>query len=190
MWQIESRTSRSARERTTSSSSTASTHSSYAFVSDVEISSSFAGSLESGPTSDAEDFSSPSPVLSSPTSDQRGFSFQRRSRPQSSAAASRPESPGRALQSMASSFSSLESLQTVRAGRLLTIHIEKEQPIIWPSLIVGPVSLEPPIHNSIIFNASHELEHQYNMDPTSLVLVALEMFDVRKDKEEAFECFM
>lgn len=27
-------------------------------------------------------------------------------------------------------------------------------------------------------------------DPTSLVLIALELFDIRKDKEEAFECFL
>lgn len=28
------------------------------------------------------------------------------------------------------------------------------------------------------------------MDPTSLVLFAIELFDIRKDREEAFECFV
>ncbi|KAG8213417.1 hypothetical protein J3R82DRAFT_11919 [Butyriboletus roseoflavus] len=40
-----------------------------------------------------------------------------------------------------SSFSSLESLPSP-SGRLLTLHLEKEQSIIWPSLIVGPVPKE------------------------------------------------
>jgi thiamine pyrophosphokinase len=70
--------------------------------------------------------------------------------------------------------------------------LEKDQSIIWPSLIVGPApdTLSPPLTNSVVFASSHELEHQYNMDPTSLVLIALELFDIRKDKEEAFECFL
>lgn len=74
----------------------------------------------------------------------------------------------------------------------MTIHLEKEQSIIWPSLIVGPVpeTLSPLVTNPIVYNSSQELEHQYNMDPTSLVLLALEMFDIRKDKEEAFEFFL
>ena len=33
-------------------------------------------------------------------------------------------------------------------------------------------------------------EGKYNMDPTSLVLFAIELFDIRKDREEAFECFV
>jgi hypothetical protein len=93
---------------------------------------------------------------------------------------------------MTSSYSSLESLHSSTDGRLLTLHLEKDQSIIWPSLIVGavPDTLSPLLGNSIVFNSSHELEHQYNMDPTSLVLIALELFDIRKDKEEAFECFL
>jgi hypothetical protein len=34
------------------------------------------------------------------------------------------------------------------------------------------------------------LEYKYNMDPTSLVLYAIELHDIRKDKDEAFECFV
>lgn len=195
VWQLEPRASRlSARERTTSTASTASTQSSYAFVSDPEISSSFAASLESGQVSDAEDIS-PSPALSSPSlssADERGFPLLRRRKTNSNAAASRAGSPGHALRSMTSSYSSLESLHSPHSGRLLTLHLEKDQSIIWPSLVVGPVpsKMSPPLANSIVFGSSHELEHQYNMDPTSLVLIALELFDIRKEKEEAFECFL
>ncbi|KAK0469846.1 uncharacterized protein EV420DRAFT_1497012 [Desarmillaria tabescens] len=193
VWQLEPHSSRlSARERTTSTASMASTHSSYAFVSDPEISSSFAASLESGQASDAEEFSASSPALSSPSlssaDEQRGFSFRRK--PHSSTA-SRAVSPGHIIQSIASSYSSVESLHS-QSGRLLTLHLEKDQSIIWPSLIVGPVpdTLAPYVRNSVIFDASYELEHQYNMDPTSLVLLAMEQFDIHKDREEAFECFL
>jgi len=34
------------------------------------------------------------------------------------------------------------------------------------------------------------MEYKYNMDPTSLALLGLEHFDIRKDKEEAFEYFV
>jgi hypothetical protein len=196
VWQLEPRASRlSARGRTTSTTSTASTQSSYAFVSDPEISSSFAASLESGQVSDADDIS-PSPALSSPSlssADERGLlPLMSHRKTLSNAAASRPASPGHALHSMTSSYSSLESLHSPPSGRLLTLHLEKDQSIIWPSLIVGPApdALSPPMANSVVFDSSHELEHQYNMDPTSLVLIALELFDIRKDKEEAFECFL
>lgn len=193
VWQLEPRSSRS-RGRTTSTTSTASTQSSYAFVSDPEISSSFAASLESGQVSDADDIS-PSPALSSPSlssADERGLPLITHRKALSNAAASRPASPGHALRSMASSYSSLESLHSPPSGRLLTLHLEKDQSIIWPSLIVGPApdTLSPLMSNSVVFDSSHELEHQYNMDPTSLVLIALELFDIRRDKEEAFECFL
>lgn len=94
--------------------------------------------------------------------------------------------------SMASSYSSLESLHGPGSGRLLTLHLEKEQSIIWPSLIVGPApeALAPHLANSVVFNHSHELEHQYNMDPTSLALIGLELFDIRRDRDEAFEYFL
>ncbi|KAF5371858.1 hypothetical protein D9615_009561 [Tricholomella constricta] len=194
VWQLEPRKSRiSGRERTTSSVSTSSTQSSYAFVSDPEISSSFAASLESGQVSDADDIS-PSPALSSPSmsSDERVLPPFPHRKAHSNAAASRSASPGHALRSMTSSYSSLESLQSPNSGKLLTLHLEKEQSIIWPSLIVGPAPdyLSPPVTDSVLFDASLELENQYNMDPTSLVLIGLELFDIRKDKEEAFECFI
>ncbi|KAG6816296.1 hypothetical protein H0H87_007179 [Tephrocybe sp. NHM501043] len=178
------------RERTASTISTTSTQSSYAFVSDPEISSSFAASLESGQVSDVEDIS-PSPAYSSPKSDERALPPI--SRRNATAGTSRSGSPGHALSSMTSSYTtSLESLSAPRSGRLLTLHLEKELSIIWPSLIVGPAPeyLSPPVTDSVLFDASIELEHQYNMDPTSLVLLGLEQFDIRKDKEEAFEYFI
>ncbi|KAJ7650346.1 thiamine pyrophosphokinase, partial [Roridomyces roridus] len=192
MWQLEpppSRSRLSARERTSSTTSTASTQSSYAYISDLEISSSFAASLESGPVSDSEDMLSPvglaSPNLSSGDEGSR--------RVGSSHPVSRERSPREAQLSLPSSYySSLESLHSNRTGRLLTLHLEKKQSIIWPSLIVGPApnSLSPLIANSIVFKASDELEHKYNMDATSLVLIALELLDIRQDKEEAFEYLM
>ena len=33
-------------------------------------------------------------------------------------------------------------------------------------------------------------EAQYNLDPTSLVLIGLDLYDIRKAKEDAFEYFM
>jgi hypothetical protein len=189
-WQLESRKSRlSARERTTSTTSTTSTGSSYAFVSDLDISSSFAASLESGQVSDAEDLSS---ALSSPVPMDFPILHPRHMRAQSNVASPRSGSPGAALRSMASSYSSIESLHSLHSGRLLTLHLEKEHSAIWPSLIVGPVpeSMSPFVSDPLLYHASHELEHQYNMDPTSLLLLALELFDIRNDKEEAFECFM
>jgi len=70
--------------------------------------------------------------------------------------------------------------------------LEKEQSIIWPSLIVGPAPESLALHftNSTVYNHSHELEHQYNMDPTSLALIGLELSDIRKERDEAFEYFL
>ncbi|KAG5641240.1 hypothetical protein DXG03_005673 [Asterophora parasitica] len=193
VWQLEPKKSRlPRRERTTSTLSSSSTQSSYAFISDPEISSSFAASLESGQVSDTDDIS-PSPALSSPSmsSDERILPPYPH-RKASNTAASRSTSPGHALRSMTSSYSSLESLHSPKSGRLLTLHLEKEQSIIWPSLIVGPAPdyLCPPVTDSVLFDASLELENRYNMDPTSLVLIGLELFDIRKENEEAFECFI
>lgn len=184
-WQLEPRTSRpSARERTTSTISTTSTHSSYAFVSDPEISSSFAASLESAQTSDAEEPTTLSPALSSPISSDEQPGYPRRSVHVASSHVS-PAIQPHAL----SSFSSLESLHSP-AGRLLTLHLEKDKSVIWPSLIVGPVpqELSPPAPLPMLYDP--ELEVKYNMDPTSLVLFAIELLDIRKDKDEAFECFV
>ncbi|KAI6006520.1 hypothetical protein F5J12DRAFT_831250 [Pisolithus orientalis] len=172
-WQLEPRTSRtSTRERTTSTLSTASTQSSYAFVSDPEISSSFAASLESAQASDAEEPKSTPDIIGG----------------RRSPAVSGHVSPVMQPHAL-SSFSSLESLHS-SSGRLLTLHLEKDQSVIWPSLIVGAVPQElfpsPPI--PMLYDP--DLEVKYNMDPTSLVLFAIELLDIRKDKEEAFECFV
>ena len=57
-------------------------------------------------------------------------------------------------------------------------------------LIAGPVSAStspclpgPP-------GSDPGLEHKYNLDPTSLTLLGLDLYDIRKDKQEAFECFV
>ena len=194
VWQLEPRTSRqSGRERTISTASTTSTQSSYAFVSDPDISSSFAASLESGQASDADDVYS-SPAQSSPklSYDDEVLDPIRRRKLNPNPVASRSVSPGHAHPSMTSSFSSLDSFHSPQLGRLLTVHLEKQKSIIWPSLIVGPVpeSLSPTPAISLVFDASFEMEQQYNMDPTSLALIALELSDIRKDKEEAFEYFL
>ena len=190
-WQLEPRGLRlSARERTTSTISTASTQSSYAFISDPEISSSFAASVESAQGSDVEEFVAQSPALSSPLS----TPLEERPNPttfrRSTITSSRPVSPGHRPRSDASSFSSVDSLHSPHSGRLLTIHLEKDQSIIWPSLIVGPVdvSFSPCAPNPFVYDLN--LEKKYNMDPTSLVLTALELFDIRREKEEAFEYLM
>ncbi|KAF9476690.1 hypothetical protein BDN70DRAFT_882072 [Pholiota conissans] len=200
VWQLEPRATRqSGRERTTSTASTTSTHSSYAFVSDPDISSSFAASLESGPVSDAEDVGySPSPALSSPNlsfTDEVLYPIPRRKLPLNPVQPqSRSVSPGgHTHPSITSSLSSLESGHSPRNGRLLTIHLEKEKSVIWPSLIVGPVpeDLASSITNTVIvFDASEEKVDKYNMDPTSLALIALELCDIRKEKEDAFEYFL
>jgi thiamine pyrophosphokinase len=40
------------------------------------------------------------------------------------------------------------------------------------------------------YGGDTELEKQYNVDPSSLALLGLELLDIRKDKEGAFEYFM
>ncbi|KAJ4476226.1 hypothetical protein J3R30DRAFT_416285 [Lentinula aciculospora] len=193
-WQLESQPHQfrpSPRERTTSTTSvtsatSASTHSSYAFISDPEISSSFAASLENRDAS-------PSPALSSSPSDR---SLTLHQHLLIAPLSSRPVSPRYSIDSLSSSsFASLESsLHNVAAGgytgKLLTLHLEKSQTIIWPSLIVGPVpdALSSVRYSDTAFTA--EVEQQYNMDPTSLTLIALELLDIRKNEEEAFECFL
>lgn len=201
LWQLEPRATRiPARERTMSTTSTASTQSSYALVSDPEISSSFAASLESGLLSDADETVLSSPALSSPISgsvDDHGFAmhmpvpFHRR---QPRFTVSHPVSPSRHTPSfsLTSSLSSLESLSTP-SGRLLTLYLEKAESVIWPSLVVGPVpeTLSPCTSGAYPWAQSPlTVESKYNMDPTSLVLVALDLYDIRKAKEEAFEYFM
>ncbi|KAF9069235.1 hypothetical protein BDP27DRAFT_1325849 [Rhodocollybia butyracea] len=183
----------SPRERTLSTTSvtsatSASTHSSYAFISDPDISSSFAASLENHE-------SAPSPALSSSPSlsSERSFTLHQHLLIAPHSLSSQPVSPRHS--SASSSFASLDSSpQRVAGGytgKLLTLHLEKSQPVIWPSLIVGPVpdTLESSVHYPN-FVASVEAEKQYNMDPTSLTLTGLELLDIRKDKAEAFEYFL
>ncbi|KAJ8453841.1 hypothetical protein ONZ51_g13371 [Trametes cubensis] len=197
VWQLEPRTSRlSQRERTTSTASTASTQSSYAFVSEPEISSSFAASLEAGLVSgsDPDDTVLSSPALSSPVSSSVDDHFitghdarhQRRTHLSASPPARQPQRI-----SQVSSYSSLESLHTA-AGRLLTIHLEKAESVIWPSLIIGPVpeSISPVPSNVYPWTTSVTEEAKYNMDPTSLALIALDLYDIRKAREDAFEYFI
>jgi len=198
-WQLEPRVSRlSARERTTSTTSTASTQSSYTFVSDPDISSSFAASLESGLVSDADDPAASSPALSSPIAssmdENMGFTMpHQRQQPQSisSYPASPPSHPPHFT--LPSSYSSVESLHAA-SGRLLTIHLEKAESVIWPSLVVGPVpeNLSQPVLSVYPWASSATLteESKYNMDPTSLVLAALDLYDIREAYEDAFEYFV
>ncbi|EIW57311.1 uncharacterized protein TRAVEDRAFT_29444 [Trametes versicolor FP-101664 SS1] len=199
VWQLEPRTSRlSQRERTTSTLSATSTQSSYAFVSEPEISSSFAASLEAGLVSgsDVDDAVLSSPALSSPISTSTdehihiGPPYDPRHQRRSRASVSPPARQSHRI-SQASSYSSLESLHS-GAGRLLTIHLEKAESVIWPSLIVGPVpeSVSPTQSNMYPWTTSVTEEAKYNMDPTSLALIALDLHDIRKSKEDAFEYFI
>ncbi|KAF8591133.1 hypothetical protein K439DRAFT_1650933 [Ramaria rubella] len=189
-WQLEPRGS-SRRGRTISS---ASSHSSFAVVSDPDISN-FSTSLESGRESELEDYNdlSQSPVFSSSSSnDERAGITPRNHRddfimPQISGLSSPRVGP-----SLTSSFSSTESLHhSSRSGRLLTLHLEKAESIIWPSLVVGPVpiSLATPIYLPERWQDSDLTvsEEKFNMDPTSLSLVAIDMLDIRQERNEAFE---
>ena len=197
MWQLEPHQSRlSARERTLSGTSSASTQSSFAVVSDPEISSSFAASLENGLTSDTDDLDFSSPALSSPVSssaeENQHFpnTSSSRQRPKYSYQPASPRHAGPSA-SVASSYSSVESLHT-GATRLLTLHLEKAESMIWPSLVVGPVpeQLAPSDVSLYPWEASSASEAKYNMDPTSLVLIGLDLSDIRENKAEAFEHFV
>ena len=146
-----------------------STRSSFAFVSDQEISSSFAASLESGQTSEAEELVA-SPRLSS----------SRNSR-----ANNTPDiDPLSNIPFTTSSYSSVDSLHTEQSSRLLTLHLEKQKQSIWPTLIVGPV---PETMSPVVSNPSQlemEQEKRYNMDATSLNFLAEDLFDTqRKDRK-------
>jgi hypothetical protein len=63
--------------------------------------------------------------------------------------------------------------------------------IIWPSLVVGPVpiSLAATVHLPDRWQ-DPELpanDEKFNMDPTSLSLMAIDMLDIRQERSEAFE---
>ena len=201
VWQLEPRNVRhAARERTTSTASTVSTHSSsYALVSDPDISSSFAASLEGAATSDAEDASAASPARSSPSlsfADEAIYPAPMRRRMPLQALPSRAGSPpGPSHPSLTSSLESLESAaHAPRAGRLLTVHLEKAASAIWPALIIGPAPPDSDVSDSatvLVFDANAEAAaNKYNMDATSLALIALELCDIRKERAEAFEYFL
>lgn len=198
-WQLEPHHSRlSARERTLSGTSTASTQSSFAVVTDPEISSSFAASLENGLASDTDELDFSSPALSSPVSSSAeenhhfpsvgSSTSTRRNRYTYHPASPRHAGPSA---SVTSSYSSVESLHT-GATRLLTLHLEKAESMIWPSLVVGPVpeALSPTDISLYPWEASPTTEAKYNMDPTSLVLIGLDLSDIRENKPEAFEYFV
>ncbi|EJD06600.1 uncharacterized protein FOMMEDRAFT_102453 [Fomitiporia mediterranea MF3/22] len=181
------------RRRTTSTASTISTQSSYAYVSDAEISSSFAASLESAQVSDNDDSDFASPERSHPVS--RDEQAQRMNAtitipafPQR-AIGSFPASPQ--MQSMESSLSSLDSLRPERPEKLLTIVLVKTRPAYWPRVIDGPVpdTYSPTPSGPFTFDPSVERQ-KYNMDPTSLGLWGEEYLKLRSDREEAFEYFV
>ncbi|PCH42260.1 hypothetical protein WOLCODRAFT_73015 [Wolfiporia cocos MD-104 SS10] len=209
MWQLEPRAQRpSARERATSTASSASTPSSYALVSsDLDVSSSFAASLENGLASESDDLPISSPALSSPLSasvdEHAGFTLLTHSQTQngsqgSSQSAGQGTLRHRSIASpprhhprlnLTSSYSSVESLHTA-SGRLLTLHLEKAESMIWPGLVVGPApeALAPSMLGAYPWAPADE--EAYNMDPTSLMLIALDLYDVRDAREEAFEYFV
>lgn len=187
MWQLERM--QNHRGRTTSTASTLSTQSSYAYLSDPEISSSFAASLESGHVSDNDDSDFASPERSHPVSrDEQVQTTTVPAFPQH-AFSSHPASP-RIPTSMTSSFSSIDSMQTGRSARLLTLHLEKSQSSMWPSLIIGPVPDNLSSCPSGPFTINRETEGKYNLDPTSLGLMGEDYLSIRHDKEEAFECLV
>jgi len=86
----------------------------------------------------------------------------------------------------------VDSLHSSRSGRLLTLHLEKSEPTIWPSLIIGPVpvSLVPAPSAPPGSADDDDFEFKYNMDSTSLGLLGIDFFDIRKDREGAFEFFI
>lgn len=55
---------------------------------------------------------------------------------------------------------------------------------------MGPVPETMSPLQAYLYGGETEVEKQYNIDPSSLALLGLELLDIRKDKEEAFEYFM
>ncbi|KAF8512258.1 hypothetical protein JB92DRAFT_2929264 [Gautieria morchelliformis] len=176
-------------------SSTSSRSSSFAVVSDPDISS-FTASLESGRESEVDDYADlvQSPVFSSPSSNDERAGIVPGPRHRDDFVM--PQIPGLSSPhvgpSLVSSLSSTDSLHhSARSGRLLTLHLEKVESIIWPSLVVGPVpiSLAATVHLPDRWQ-DPELpanDEKFNMDPTSLSLMAIDMLDIRQERSEAFE---
>ncbi|KAG8906388.1 hypothetical protein FRB99_006983 [Tulasnella sp. 403] len=239
-WQLE-RTFRSHdkhRKSRTASTSAGSSDSSYAVLTDPDISSSFANSMAaqtdvdtdyeltdvdndhehehevtptpanppttavqnspgfSSPSDSHDEDSDPSPA----TTSQRVRPPRREKFAPSAASSSRPSSPPE--QSLTSSLaSSLHSFHPVRQpSRLLTIHLEKERPEIWPALIVTGVPVDVELESvasgsdlsfssaSTATMSTSVADQRFNMDPTSLVGVGL--LTLHDDIEAAFEYFL
>lgn len=186
------------RRRTTSTASTVSTQSSYAYVSDPEISSSFAASLESEKVSDNDSdaaSTSASPVISHPIEQLRGAGPSMSATtvpafPHRAAGGSYPASPQMQTNSMESSLSSLDSLHPTRPAKLLTIILVKDRATYWPRIIDGPVPEFLTPLPSGPFVTDLETEKKYNCDPTTLGLMGEESLKIRNDRDEAFEYFV
>jgi hypothetical protein len=204
------------RIRTASVTSTVSSQSSYAYVSsDPDISSSLAASMEHLSASSDWDnrperpdpssstgsyasspYSSPR-VLSTGDEELAGLGHMHHIK-RSSSGRGHP-SPlsgvsGFSGSGIPSSYaSSVDSLHGDGGERLLTLHLEKIESSIWPTLISGPVqtSMSPssaPLSMGATFDPT--AEDKYNMDPTSLTLTGLELYDIRQNPEEAFGYFV
>ncbi|KAI6046460.1 hypothetical protein EDC04DRAFT_3136611 [Pisolithus marmoratus] len=186
-WQLEPRTSRpnSTRECTTSTLSITSTQSSYAFISDLEISSSFAVSLESAQTSEVEE-----PVISFPASLFANIICRRTAWISSVDGHSciwtrvtRHAAPRPVIVLLARVIAfAFRKIVKFASGEGSVCHLAipysgSRTSGTFPSAPI-PMLYEP------------DVEVKYNMDPTNLVLFAIELLDIRKDREEAFECFM
>ncbi|KAG9039890.1 hypothetical protein FRB95_004362 [Tulasnella sp. JGI-2019a] len=130
--------------------------------------------------------------------------------PASATSSSRPSSPNATADpsltsSLTSSVNSSRRPNSQPETRLLTIHLEKTTPGIWPALIISgvPAHLELQLSDSGLVSASSSEisfasastataadaldEQQYNMDPTSLVGVG--MMTLHDDLNQAFEYF-
>ncbi|KAI5990705.1 hypothetical protein EDC04DRAFT_2614127 [Pisolithus marmoratus] len=71
-------------------------------------------------------------------------------------------------------------------AELLVAGVKDQQPVVkW---VPVPQELFPSAPIRLLYDP--DLEVKYNTDPTSLVLFAIERLDIRKDREEAFECFV
>jgi len=199
MWQLErAGDTRPSRARTISTAS--SSRSSYAFISEPEHSTDlFSSSVVSVERTDAdsEPDSNSEPDVHSPAFSSPG----RGSGSGSGSGSGGGSGPGSGvggnvplprIESLSSSISSVDSLQLgeSRSGRLLTLHIEKTEPAIWPVLISGPapVALAQPAPAPA--HTAEQSEALFNADPTSLGLLGLDCLDVRKDKDLAFEYFL
>lgn len=187
MWQLERAGPRPARARTIS---TASSRSSYALVSDpgqsqTDLPSSCAVSIERDADSEPDsELSTSSPAFSSP-SHGSGSGSGGSGGKHGHGHISLPQ-----IESLSSSFSSVESLNSRASGRLLTLHLEKTEPAIWPALIAGPAPVQLTAPAAPPPGADPAGESAYNADPTSLGLLGVDCLDVRKDRDLAFEFFL